>query len=82
MMKSSFTFTSSTETTPTDDDDYDDNQTIEHGTVDLNYCSDNSTEQHPTHTRRQSVGARIMNHKKLQEEKKKMRRGSKSSKER
>jgi len=57
-----------------DDDNDDDNdiQTTEH----LNYCSKNSTEQHPTHARRQSVGARIMNHIKLQEEKKKMRRGS------
>ena len=74
-MKSSFT--SSTETTPTDeDDDYDDNQTIERGTVDLNCCSNNSTEQHPTHDRRQSVKSRIMNHILLQEEKKMRRRST------
>jgi len=69
MMKSSFT--SSTETTPTamDDDDDNDIQTTEH----LNYCSDNSTEQHPAHTRRQSVRSRIMKHIQLQQQEKKRR---------
>lgn len=42
-------------------------QTTEH----LNYCSKNSTEHHPTHARRQSVGARIMNH--IQQREKKRR---------
>jgi len=68
-MKSSFT--SSTDTTPTamDDDDDNDIQTTEH----LNYCSDNSTEQHPAHTRRQSVRSRIMKHIQLQQQEKKRR---------
>ena len=68
-MKSSFT--SSTDTTPTAMDDHNDDdndiQTTEH----LNYCSNNSTEQHRTHARRQSVRSRIMEH--IQQREKKRR---------